>query len=356
MQKVPAIVIKDEIFLEHDPGFGHPESPNRLRAIYDRIAQDDLKDCYVEKRPRMATKEELSWNHSTGYIERIERTKGIAHYQLDPDTATSERSWEAACFAVGGVFEALDAIFEGESSSAFALVRPPGHHAERDYAMGFCLFNNVALGAHYAIRKKGCKRVLIIDWDLHHGNGTQHSFYNRSDVLYFSTHQFPYYPGTGSLKEVGEGEGEGFTVNCPLSPGVGDEGYAAIFNHLLAPIIVEYDPDIIFVSAGFDTYKDDPLGGMNVTEIGFAYMAKMLVELSEQCCDGRLLFTLEGGYNLNGLKEGVARVLMAINDSFPKNERRIIENLKYADNKSKELIEIINYHKKFWKNLVEQIE
>lgn len=354
MQKMPAIVIKDEVFLEHDPGFGHPESPNRLKAIYERIAQDDLKGCYVEKRPRMATKEELSWNHSIGYIERIERTKGISHYQLDPDTSTSERSWEAACFAVGGVFEALDEIFDEKGKAALALVRPPGHHAEKDHAMGFCLFNNVALGAHYAIKKKGCKKVLIVDWDLHHGNGTQHSFYNSSDVLYFSTHQFPYYPGTGSIKEVGEGAGEGFTVNCPLSPGVGDEGYASIFNHLLTPIALEYRPDVILVSAGFDIYVDDPLGGMNVTGVGFGYLAQKLVELSKECCDGRILFALEGGYSLKGLKEGVSRVLMAINDNFQKNERKIIENLKYVDNKSKELLDVINFQKKFWKNLVEQ--
>ncbi len=353
MQKVPTLIVKDKIFLEHDPGFGHPESPNRLIAIYERLNDKDLKGFFEVIKPRLAKKDELLWNHDGSYVERIEATKGLSHYQLDPDTATSERSWEAACFAVGGVFEAIDAIFSGSYRNGFALVRPPGHHAERDRAMGFCLFNNVALGAHYLINKKGCKRVLIVDWDLHHGNGTQHSFYDRSDVLYFSTHQYPYYPGTGAIREAGSGKGEGFTVNCPLSPGVGDIGFAAIFNLLLEPIALEYRPEFILVSAGFDIYKDDPLGGMNVTKDGFLYLSWKLSQIARDVCDGRILFCLEGGYNLTGLKEGVVSVITAISENFDKNQEKISKRLKKSDIKSKELTDVLIFHRQFWSSLKE---
>jgi len=351
MQKMPSVVIKDEIFLEHDPGFGHPESPQRLRSIYKRIQEPDVRSLYKEVAPRLATRDELAWNHTPDYIERIARTAGVSHYQLDPDTATSERSWEAACYAVGGVFEALDHVFAKEASGGFALVRPPGHHAERDHAMGFCLFNNAALGAHYCLRKKGCERILLVDWDLHHGNGTQHSFYDTDKVLYFSTHQYPYYPGTGGATECGEGKGEGFTVNCPLSPGAGDREYASIYNHLLTPITREYSPDAIIVSAGFDIYMDDPLGGMRVGIYGFSYLATRLIELANELCSGRIVFCLEGGYDLYGLSEGTAAVLRVLGDNLKNDEKMAIEELKNADIEVKGLIKAIDIQKKFWSSL-----
>ncbi len=306
---MPTLIIKAQEYLEHDPGAGHPESPKRLATIYDRIAKPDVAPLYRVEHPREATIEELCWNHARPYVERIERTAGVPHFQLDPDTATSAGSWQAAILAVGGVFTAMDAIADKKAENGFALVRPPGHHAERDQAMGFCLFNNIALGAYYARRVLGHRRVLIVDWDLHHGNGTQHSFYDSSDVLYFSTHQYPHYPGSGAADQTGEGHGKGFTVNIPLAPGAGDLEYAAIFNKILAPVAAEFSPDFILVSAGFDIYAQDPLGGMLVTEKGFAWLARKLMKIADHCCEGRLLFCLEGGYNLTGLSEGVTAVI-----------------------------------------------
>ncbi len=302
-------VVRDERYLEHDPGPSHVESPLRLRAIYDRIDATELAEELHLIEPREAAKEELAWNHTISYIERIEATSGKQVSYLDPDTSTSPNSYLAAILAVGGLFNAIDAVMGGKIENGFALVRPPGHHAERDHAMGFCLFNNVALGAHYLVREHGVEKVLVMDWDLHHGNGTQHSFYSDPKVLYISTHQFPYYPGTGSVDEVGEGPGEGFTLNIPLGAGMEDSDYAAVFNRVIAPVGAAFDPDFILVSAGFDTYVGDPLGGMKVTERGFAYQARVLIDLAKEVCGGRILFCLEGGYSLKGLADGVSAVL-----------------------------------------------
>lgn len=302
-------VVRDERYLDHIPGLGHIESPERLGAIYERLDKDDAKDLYKIIYPRLATRDELLWNHSSAYIERIARTAGRAPRQLDPDTITSAGSWQAACLAVGGVFSALDTVSDSVVPNAFVLVRPPGHHAEKGEAKGFCIFNNVALGAFYVKKVLGFSRVLIVDWDLHHGNGTQNSFYEDPGVLYFSTHQYPYYPGSGSIKQIGEGGGKGFTVNVPLAPGAGDKDYAAIFRRVLSPVAGSFLPDVILVSAGFDIYEGDPLGGMRVSIQGFAYLARILLELASKVSHGRILFCLEGGYNLRGLSEGVFAVI-----------------------------------------------
>jgi len=351
MQKMQSLIIKDQIFLKHDPGFGHPESQERLRAVYRRLGQADMQPLIVEHAPRRATKEELAWNHSPSYVDRIERTAGVDHFQLDPDTSTSADSWDAACFAVGGCFEALDVIFDDKFSSGFALIRPPGHHAEYDHAQGFCLFNNIALAARYALKRKNAERVLIVDWDLHHGNGTQHSFYEDNRVLYFSTHQYPYYPGTGAVDQTGTGAGKGFTVNVPLSAGKGDEEYASIFNRLLAPIAMEFNPDVVLVSAGFDIYKDDPLGGMEVTEAGFGYLAGKMCEIARDCSARGPLYCLEGGYNLTGLSEGVAAVIRSSTQSRLPSEKKFCEMLSSADKKLKELEQAIEIQKRFWNSL-----
>ena len=302
-------VVRDERYLDHIPGFGHIESPERLGAIYERLDKDDVKGFYRPITPRPATREELLWNHAPAYIESIARTAGRGFRQLDPDTVTSAGSWQAACLAAGGVFSALDAVCGGVVPNAFALVRPPGHHAERSEAKGFCIFNNVALGAYYAKKVLGYSRVLIVDWDLHHGNGTQNSFYNDPSVLYFSTHQYPCYPGSGSVQEIGDGEGRGFTVNVPLASGAGDEDYAAIFRRVLLPVAGSFSPDVILVSAGFDIYEGDPLGGMKVSIQGLAYLARVLLDLASKVSQGRIIFCLEGGYNLYGLSEGVFAVI-----------------------------------------------
>jgi acetoin utilization deacetylase AcuC-like enzyme len=306
------IVIKDRRYIDHVTSAGHPESPRRLEAIYKKIEDNDIRDKFEEVEPREATKEEISFNHSIEYIEKIEKTAGKNFVSLDPDTNTSAGSWQAAILAAGAVLTGIDMIIEGKADNGFALVRPPGHHAEASRAMGFCLFNNIAIGAHYLLKKHGLERVLIVDWDIHHGNGTQNSFYDSPEVLYFSTHQFPYYPGTGSSGETGVKEGKGFTVNVPLSGGQGDEDYVKIFNEILLPAAQEYKPQFILVSAGYDIYHLDPLGTMNVTPNGFNLMTGILKSLAEKQCQGKILFSLEGGYHVEGTAESVKYSLLSL--------------------------------------------
>lgn len=309
-------LVRHPIYREHDMGFYHPESPERLLAIEREINQATFREPLIEIPPRPALTKELQRVHSLSYIHQISSTSG-RNVRLDPDTSTSPKSYDAALMAAGGVMEAVDRVLEGKVDQAFALVRPPGHHAEDDRAMGFCLFNNIAIAAKHAIEDKKLKRILIVDWDLHHGNGTQHSFYSDSRVLYFSTHQYPYYPGTGSLQEIGEGEGEGYTLNIPLSTGNGDEEYANIFRHILIPVGKAFKPELILVSAGFDIHKGDPLGGMNVTETGFARLAYLLLNLAKETCEGRLVFTLEGGYNVEGEAQAVVKILHTLQGDLP---------------------------------------
>lgn len=303
------ILAADPLFLDHVPGHSHIESPLRLKEIYNRIAEPDLAGLYRPVSPRAAKFEELLWNHDRSLIEKVEASQHNDFTRFDPDTYACSSSWNAAIHAVGACFECLDQLVSGEATSAFALIRPPGHHAERDSARGFCLFNNIALAAHYAMRKLGAERVLIVDWDVHHGNGTQWSFYDSQSVLYFSTHQFPFYPGTGRIDEQGIDNGAGYTVNVPLASGTGDYEMSAVFNRLLVPVAMAYKPDFILVSAGFDIYEGDPLGGFMVSLNGISGLVKGLKKLAEELCPGRLLFCLEGGYSLYGLKEGVANTI-----------------------------------------------
>ncbi len=305
-------IVRDPLYLKHSNGPGHPESPQRLEAINRMLEDFPQKDQLVAITPRDATIEELAWIHESRYIERIEKTRESDYTMLDPDTGATSDSYDAAVRAAGGMLEAIEAVISGRVVSAFAFVRPPGHHAEAARAMGFCLFNNVAVGACYALNRHGMSRVLIIDWDVHHGNGTMHSFYDTNQVLYFSVHQYPHYPGTGRIGEIGNGQGKGFTVNVPLPGGQGDGEFLAIFEEVFSPIALEYAPELILVSAGFDTHQYDPLAGMGVTSPGYGKMTRCIMRLAEQCCDGRIAFTLEGGYNLKALTEGICSVLQAL--------------------------------------------
>ncbi len=307
-------------------GPGHPESPDRLRAIYDRLdAEPGLPLHLIEPRP--AAIDELELIHAHEYIGFLAGTSGRAYTPFDGDTAATPLTYETARLAAGGTIAAADAVLRGQAANAMALVRPPGHHAEVNRAMGFCFFNNAALAAEHLIRRRGLKRILIADWDLHHGNGTQNAFYSRRDVLYFSTHQSPHYPGTGSPGERGHGEGVGFTVNVPLRRGRTDRDYLAVYRNLLGPIAAEYKPEYIIVSAGFDIFAGDPLGGMLVTGEGFAALGAEFVRQAAALCGGRLLFVLEGGYALDGLAEGVRRVIgqMAGTDPLPDLEPGLSE-------------------------------
>jgi acetoin utilization deacetylase AcuC-like enzyme len=306
-------IIKDERYLEHNAGIGHPESPNRLRVIYDLIGKE-FSDLPVIP-PRLAAENELALVHDQAYIRKVAETEGKFHSQLDPDTGLSARSYEVARLAVGGLLEAVDALFQTRNSRletrnpVFAFVRPPGHHAEPARGMGFCLFNNVAIAAEYAKKRYGLKRTLIVDWDLHHGNGTQRAFYDDPSVLFFSSHQYPYYPGSGGVDEVGSGKGEGFTVNAPFPVGFSDAGYIHVYSRILKPIALEYRPELILVSAGFDPYVEDPLGGMAVTGEGFGGLAGIVRDIADESCPGKILLTLEGGYNPEGLRSGVRAVI-----------------------------------------------
>lgn len=305
-------VYRDDLFLEHRPGFDHVESPDRLKVIYDELDRLGTVSSLVYPHFSPASPEIIGLNHSPALIKRVAETAGRKHDFLDADTQTSPRSYEVACLAAGALIDGMQRIVAGEVDNGFCLVRPPGHHAERNHAMGFCLFNNVAIAAQFALARMGMERILIVDWDLHHGNGTQNSFYESNRVLYFSTHQYPYYPGTGALIEVGEEEGEGFTLNCPLPGGQGDEDFSRILSELLVPVARLYQPEFILVSCGFDIYGGDPLGTMRVTPEGFDSMTTIVRQLAEEVCRGRLLVTLEGGYNLHGMRDGSLAVLTAL--------------------------------------------
>lgn len=309
-------IVQDPIFMEHMRGFQHVESPQRLEVIYEMV-KDHFDGGLPSVPTRQATHDQLAYIHTREYIQRVASTAGKEYVSLDPDTQTSPLSYEAATLAVGGLFNLIDALLNNKIQNGFALVRPPGHHAEANRAMGFCLFNTVALGAEYGRQRHGLEKILIVDWDLHHGNGTQHSFWENSQVLYFSTHQYPYYPGTGAFTEVGGKKAPGFTVNVPLSRGYQDEDFAQIFERILLPIGRQFKPDLILISAGFDTYFQDPLGAMGVTPKGFARMTRILKQLAAEVCQDRLLLALEGGYHLEGLQQSVLAVLQELVGKSP---------------------------------------
>jgi len=307
-------IVKDERYLRHDAGFGHPESPQRLGATHAILAAPDMLGQFIEIAPRYATHEEIALIHSPSYINLVASTAGQPFVSLDPDTATTPESYDVAKLAVGGLCNAIDSVVSGEVENAFALIRPPGHHAGVSNAAGFCIFNNVAIGAMHAIMKNKMDRILIVDWDLHHGNGTQAQFYEDPRVLYFSTHQYPYYPGTGAIEEIGRGKGLGYNINVPLRPGVDSAQYVRIFRRIIYPISMKFKPDLVMISAGFDPYYKDPLGGMKVTPDGFACMARILLDIADKCCGGKIVVTLEGGYHLTGLAESIKAVLVEMHD------------------------------------------
>lgn len=299
------------VFLEHEE-YGHPESPERLQEILRVLKETDVLPRLTALEPMPATEAQLEAVHSKELIARVKSIVARGGGHLDPDTYTNVRSLDAARLAAGALVRAVDAVLTGEVDNAFALVRPPGHHATRDRAMGFCLFNNVAVGAQHALDQHHLERVLIVDYDVHHGNGTQDIFYRTSRVLYFSTHQYPHYPGTGHWQEIGAGEGEGFTVNVPLPPGVGDAGYQRVFDDLLFPIAERYRPQLVLVSVGFDAHWSDPLAMMGLSLAGYTALARTVIAIAREQCAGRIVFTLEGGYDLRVVSNGVAATFRAL--------------------------------------------
>ena len=305
----------DSRMVEHDPGGRHPERPARLTSIRDSLLETPIAGTrWVEPSP--ATRTAVERVHPAEYVDQVEEVRGRA-VVLDPDTRTSAASVEAAWLAAGAAVQAVDAVQAGDARGAFALVRPPGHHAEADRAMGFCLLNNVAIAATHAIEAHGCERVLVIDWDVHHGNGTQHAFEDRRDVLFFSSHRYPFFPGTGAAQEVGRGAGAGYTVNLPLPPDLGDTDYAALYRELLVPVAEAYRPDLVLVSAGFDAHRDDPLGDMRIGDEGFAALCGTVADIADRHANGRLALLLEGGYDLDALTASVRACLTVLRGETP---------------------------------------
>jgi len=293
------------IYLEHNTGL-HCEAASRLTITMSHLKNVGTMDKLVPIKPQAATIEQIARVHSPSYISGIESfVRRGGGYLDDGDTVASPASYEAAIYAAGGVIAAVDAVMSNKVTYAFALLRPPGHHAVRDAAMGFCIFNNVAIAARDAISKHNLERVLIVDFDVHHGNGTQDAFYSESSVLYFSTHQYPFYPGSGGVDEVGSGEGEGYTVNVPMPGGCGDTEYMRAFEDVLVPVVKRYKPQLILVSAGYDAHWADSISSMQVTTTGYAKMAAILKGLADDLCRSRLVFALEGGYNFEALAESV---------------------------------------------------
>ncbi len=299
-------------FLLHSAGALHPESPQRLESILEHLQTSKLRQKLIQITPEPA---ELSWIekiHAQEYISSVKDAcaSGVTH--LDADTGICSKSYDVALLAAGAGLTAADSILSGKINNCFCAVRPPGHHAEHSHAMGFCLFNNIAILARYLQKKHTIPRVLIIDWDVHHGNGTQNAFYNDPSVFYFSVHQWPHYPGSGASNETGSAEGMGYTLNVPLRAGSGDQEYVDAFVRQLIPAAEKFKPDFILISAGFDAHRDDPLAGMNVSEQGFTAMSDIVLKLAQYHCQGRLISMLEGGYHLKKLAGSVVAHLSVL--------------------------------------------
>ena len=296
--------ISDPFYLKHknEP---HPENPGRLNAIQKNIESSKYYNNLTLIQPRKATVEDIAKVHGTGYIRSVEDSCRNGIRNLDADTVISADSYQAALLSAGAGLEALDKILEGTVSNAFCAVRPPGHHAEQNKAMGFCLFNNVGVIARYAQDVKNIQKIFIFDWDVHHGNGTQHSFYKDSSIYYSSIHQYPFYPGTGGVDETGTGDGLGSNLNLPMRAYSCDADYINAIEHKLIPVIQKFNPDLIIISAGFDAHENDPLAQINLSTDCYGKMTQKLMEIANDVCNGRILSMLEGGYDYSALADSV---------------------------------------------------
>ncbi len=305
--------VYDPIYLEHDLR-GHPENAQRLKAILRALDEYGIRQRLVSMPAVPISMERLERCHTRSYVGQVQRMAQRGGGHLDADTYVRPASYDAALMAAGGLVEATRAVLDGDVDNAFALVRPPGHHALRSRGMGFCLFNNVAVAARYALAEHGLERVLIVDFDVHHGNGTQAEFEADPAVLYISTHQYPHYPGTGYFDERGTGAGEGSVVNVPLGGGVGDGGFRRLLDEIIGPVAWRFQPQLILVSAGYDAHWDDPLAYMQLSVGGYAAIARSLKELAGELCAGRMVFTLEGGYHLEALAYSVLNTFALLLD------------------------------------------
>jgi acetoin utilization deacetylase AcuC-like enzyme len=316
-KSLPTGFIYHPDYLKHNSGLNHPENEERLLSLVEYLENKGLLSEMKRVEPYIPSVEWMEMVHAPHYIRMVEKLCQKGGAMLDPDTSVGPESYRIALLAIGGVMAAVDAVMGKKIKNAFCAVRPPGHHAEKDRAMGFCIFNNVAVACKYAQKKYGIQKVLIIDWDVHHGNGTQNAFWTDPSVLYFSIHQFPFYPGTGSENEIGEGEGEGFTFNLPMFAGSGDVEYIEAFESILYPLASKFSPDFILISAGFDAHQDDPLAEINLTEAGYRRMTEVATRLAAECCDNRLVSVLEGGYNFKSLASSVEEHLLVLMNPKP---------------------------------------
>lgn len=306
-------LVANPLFCRHDPGFGHPESPERFQAVMQALEDAGLLDSLARITGRKATRQELGLCHCSDYLSIVEHEILTGAAELfTGDTSVCEHSWEVAVEAVGSVLCAVDAVFKREVDNAFCVVRPPGHHATPNRGMGFCIFNNVAIAARYAQKQHGIERVLIVDWDVHHGNGTQDIFYQDGSVFFFSTHQFPSYPGTGSAEETGFGPGVGTTLNFPFRAGAGREEILGVFETRLVVAMKRFRPELVLISAGFDSRIHDPLGGFTLKDRDFFDLTREVMAIADEHSQGRLVSVLEGGYNLSGLGSAAVAHVQAL--------------------------------------------
>jgi acetoin utilization deacetylase AcuC-like enzyme len=302
-------IVSDPLFMDHDTGSGHPETPQRIRSLHSLFSGDDPEMLMVQ--PAAADEEDILLNHDRAYVDLVRKSCARGSGHLDPDTAFSQDTYAVSLLAAGSLIRLCELALGKHISAGFAFVRPPGHHALPDRAMGFCIFNNVAIAARKARLSLGVKKVLVVDFDVHHGNGTQHSFYRDEDVLLFSSHQSPFYPGTGGLGETGAGRGKGLTVNCPMHYGKTDGQYLALYRHVLAPVMRAFRPGLVLVSAGFDAHGSDPIGGMKLSSACFGAMAGVIGSAARDC-GAPVVYCLEGGYDLEAQRESAASVLRVL--------------------------------------------
>ena len=323
-QSPKVAVVKDERYLDHKPGHIHPEHPNRLRSIY-RMLDKDFQESLMTLEPAPATLEHLELVHTPAYVKKVLKTAEHGFTSLAPDTPASSKTYLASWLAVGGCLKGLDALMSGQCDTCFALIRPPGHHALPDRAGGFCIFNNAGIAARYAAKKHERRRILIIDWDVHHGNGLNNLFYGEREVLYFSTHDPLLYPYTGDWKETGKGDGKGYTVNIPIPRELDDRTFLYLYKEILGPLFRRYKPDLVLVDAGFDGIRDDPVGRSSLSISVFGRLTRMILDFMEQLGNSPLLLVLEGGYNARNLTLSVKEVLKALTGACSEEQRPLEE-------------------------------